>query len=716
MRPKGIKPFEQHVEKIVLGVVSAIFLVVLITQLTSPPLEVEIAGVVDEPLDVLEGAIANKALDAKRQMELGQSELAEGSEEGLPSVEGAVASLGSRWRSAISPIGPMELASLVDPSGPGAGAVGQGAVSAGVTGQVRYREVEVPAPERVLTAVHRATLDPFAVIEHQGLASLVPETQPFDKASVTVEAVFDGRELASMLAADPDGQGTEFASLPREWWEDNVAVFGLEVERADGLDAEGRPINPVVLGGLPGRESPLDPIGETAVPSASAYQARISRAISLSDQIVRPAYYSTVAGPQWRSPSDQAALERIESRRDEIDRLLRRLESTSSDIERIEGELASVGAGSTAAEQQAADRRRERLDRDLDAALDREQRLIRELEEIGVNEEGTPLLLAEDEDERDRDAARRAASGSVLDDPEYNLWWHDLTVEPGSQYIYRARVVLSNPFYGYGSELSSEQADLARQVELVGEWSRWSEPMRILPDETFFVTSASVGGTGGASTPRASAEAFRFYYGYWRSTLVSLEPGQTIRGEISLPDPKLLPIFDLEALGAGLSGGPVRRGGRVDERDRGRGGAVGRSRGADRRPIGGDRRAGTDDEEVELPPNATPGPERIPVAIDTMLLDVAEIVEGIEPAGSSRFQAYFQDVGGKIVVRRPGVESSSGQYRRLAESAAQGQRQGLPEPEPEPEPVIEAPIPEPVERRDEYAPGRGRGGGGGGGG
>jgi len=696
MRPKGINRFEQHVEKIVFGVVAAIFLVVLITQLTSQPLKLQIGGVEDEPVDLLEGEIVSEARRAQERMGRTERELAAGPE-GLPPVEGQRFALTSEWdRIAAQRAGePTAIAAFVDPEGPGARPLRPGETPEIGPDLVLYPQIEVPAPSTVLAASFRSTIDPYVVITNPDLTELLPEQQPFDKPAATVEAVLNGQALAESLATDPDGQAPEYARPPSDWWEDNIAVFRVEVQRCEGFDESGEPINPVLLSRPPGRESPLEPLGPDAEPSPSAYQQRIDLARSEAERIVQPAYYRTIAGPTWRPPSDLAELERIEANRNEIDRVLRRFERASEEVERLEQEIASVQpGGSTAVEQRAAERRRERLEGELEQAIDRRDRQERELESLGVNTEGEALILDEDSD-RQRERQRRRRLADLLETDEYRMWFHDVTVEPGKRYHYRVRAVTNNPYFGYTRELSSEQAELARQRSVVGAWSSWSDAVDITPDETFFVTSASLGGAGAVREPRTSVQAFRFYYGYWRSTTISLAAGETIRGEIELPDPNLLPIYDLEALEQAGDQGSRRPRSRRDEERTG---------------------ARLDDgEEIELPPNASPGPATIPIAIDAMLLDVGEVVGAMGLRGGSRFQAYLQAPRGRISVRRPDEETASPIYGRLVESAEQGTRQGLPEPEPEPEP--ELPPERAQERREPELPPsqRGRGGGAGGG-
>src|SRR4029078_257798 len=100
------------------------------------------------------------------------------------------------------------------------------------------------------------------------------------------------------------------------------------------------------------------------------------------------------------------------------------------------------------------------------------------------------------------------AAKPLLENPDVQVWVHDLNVEPGKVYRYRVKLAVSNPFFGRGSALLPDQQDLAKNALLYGQPSEWSEPVRVLDDQYYFITSAAEADATGAA--RATAEVFKF--------------------------------------------------------------------------------------------------------------------------------------------------------------------------------------------------------------
>src|SRR5690606_4397936 len=86
-------------------------------------------------------------------------------------------------------------------------------------------------------------------------------------------------------------------------------------------------------------------------------------------------------------------------------------------------------------------------------------------------------------------------------------------------------------------------------------------------DRYFFITSAHEGDQlgGTRAPPRARAEVFEFFYGYYRKGEIGqLEPGDQIVAQVKLPDSSKLLIFDMPEPGLAQAGGeePPLGGGR----------------------------------------------------------------------------------------------------------------------------------------------------------
>lgn len=670
MRRKGISIFEQHVEKVVLGVVAFVLLAVLAVQFLGGPTRVELDRNRYTP-DRAYTPLQDRARTLIGGMNNPSPEL----------PERPAASLSLAWEEASSrPVGPTgQIAALGRARGPGAVAGMQTEEAIVLDGRYRF-PVDVPAPRTVRGVSFPFTLHPREIVTHRPLADRLGGSQPFDIFAVTVEGSFSGLELREMFRTDPEPENPETAAIPREWWDNNIAVMRVEVERADGLDENGEPINLVSLDHIPGREAPLEAIGDRTLGSEE-HQERIRDAEAFAGRIMRPNFYRAAAGEPWMPPSGFELLASIQENASQIQRRVRELERIRDDIRRAERDLeAQRDAPRTGG--QAEQERRRQLEERIQTLQTQEQRAIIEMErEFHVDERGRALPI--------RPAQLSAADALLLDNADVKAWAHDIDVVPGRSYIYRMRVVINNPLFGQRARLHDDQRQLATQPELAGRWSQWSQPVQVDREAYFFVTSATEGDQTGAG-PSAQIEVFGYFYGYWRRARMSIQPGDRIVGTFELPDPTTMPIFDLAAF----------------EPDRPEPG---------RRP-GGFEPPGQDGPAIlpagELPPNAEPGPTTLPVELDTMLLDVA----GSPGSGSGaerRLQAFLQDSDGRIVVRMVGRDTASQLYRRLRESSELGRLQGqIPEePEPEPEPQRE---PEPEPRRER--PTRDAGGGSAGGG
>ncbi|TVS08228.1 MAG: hypothetical protein EA423_01950, partial [Phycisphaerales bacterium] len=223
MRRKGINVIEQHVEKVVLGVVALVLLLVLAFQFLGGPTQVELDRNRYTP-DRAYTPLQDRARTLVGGMNNPEPELPE-----RPAV-----SLSRAWEEAAStPAGPTtQIASLGRARGPGAVA-GSQIEDAIVLGDGVFRfPVDVPAPRAVRGVSFPFTLHPREIVTNRDLASHVGEGQPFDIFAVTVEGSFSGLELREMFRTDPEPENPETAAVPREWWDDNIAVLRVEVERA----------------------------------------------------------------------------------------------------------------------------------------------------------------------------------------------------------------------------------------------------------------------------------------------------------------------------------------------------------------------------------------------------------------------------------------------------------------------------------------------------
>lgn len=720
MKLKGIKPVEQHVEKAVLGVCGAAFVGALVWQLFLTKSEVKV-GPASKPISAafdpardearkLESKVGNASPELPEVPKLAiRDALRLGVE--LPATSGQAFALGA---------------------GPG---VRVGADTGKPAGAAVALPV-VPAPASVVAATYRNTFHPVEKLRTPALAALLPAEQPFDKASVSVEGTFDGVAFRSVLESDPDGPTGPATPVPINWWRDPaglpaVEILGVEMERKTIRNPDGTVPSKeevVVVPVSPGRSGLA---AEETVPTVIAMWERDARSAgdipplldevrAIGPVITRPTFYETIAGPDWERPREAAVAigENDEARQQRS--VKRQLAELDKDIAEIEGKLGSGGrrtgretdrdrgpasggggrggrsqGGGRGGEREAApqelnESQRKALEENLKRAEERREQLVKKLESLGGKDEGPT------QDDLD------ALETPWLDNAKIDVWSHDLTVQPGAVYQYRMRLVVNNPMFGRG--LQDDQKALAEQKLLRGTWSEWTTPVTIDRDREFFVTSA-VDTDPVTGRPKAMAEVFVFYYGYYRSQGGSFEPGDKLNLRVNLPDE--LKLADMKVLEELFNKGqvpgiaPIVR---PQDRDAQPGGGRGRVVNPEDRETG---RPGQNQPMAAEALMSIAGPKFVATGVDSVLLGV----RGVPGDGQTRYQAVVRDLAQQVVALAPDDVRSNPAYRRLEASVKAG-KDALAEPKVEEEPKRPDPRPRPVPTR----PASGGGGGGGGGG
>jgi hypothetical protein len=110
---------------------------------------------------------------------------------------------------------------------------------------------------------------------------------------------------------------------------------------------------------------------------------------------------------------------------------------------------------------------------------------------------------------------------------EILVWTHDLAVEQGATYRYRCRAVTFNPFFARGRQLLPDQQSLAESFGLSSATSDWSAPVTINPPVEFFAVKAS-DSSGSLGMGEARFELYSYTDGALRSELFTVEPGERI--------------------------------------------------------------------------------------------------------------------------------------------------------------------------------------------
>ncbi|MCC6678668.1 MAG: hypothetical protein IT436_16160 [Phycisphaerales bacterium] len=734
---KGINPFEQHVEKVVVGISGAALLVVLAMQFMGGSSAVKVGkGPPVPPADAYK-PVEQEAQRLAARLESGEPELP-------PANKTEILSL---FESKLtSPVAPRPGIVALGP----APTVTQMAVGSDQKLETLLATVTVPAPAEPVAHAFRSTISPFEWFGVEDLRRYLPAQQPFDKAAVSVEATFDGTAFKKVLTEDPDGDGP-LVPLPLTWWRDGVEIVGVELER-EQLGPDGGWGGAAIVKSLPGRADLIAEVPQM-LKSIGDVNPFLARVRSVADEVQRPPYYETIAGPKWTSPVEAAALA-DEGMGQGPEALVQKVARFDAELADLEQKMAGLptspppkkekekqtqgprgggggggggggkgGAGEGGGGRQAPQGpspettalrdylRWQTMSKKSAAIAAQREAVVAQLAKQGLDPLGQPVAVAPGQ--------VLPSDKPLLDNEAVKVWGHDITVEPGSMYRYRTRIVVNNPMFGRGSYLLDDQKPLAEEPLVRGEWSEWSSPVQVDANGYFFIVSASE--QDAVAGKRATAELYQFYYGYWRKGAVNVEPGDPLVAEAKLPAE--LPIFDLSKLATlppPPPGGrplPGREGG--DEGGGGRGIAPGGDEG------GGRGRAAPPPEppppsgalpKDAPPPGVTFAPAKMAVGVDALFLDVApvpSIADRRLATGGGQLQAFLRDAGGQIITRIPDHERKAAAYRRVAESAKAGETQGKPVVRP-----VEGPrLPPPPGRQpggDRPPPGDGGGGGGGG--
>jgi hypothetical protein len=730
MSGRKISFWEQHVEKIYLGLAAAGLLGVLAWQLGSPPATVDVGTSKGVRLTEAYARLARDAEGLKVRMN-----------EPAPRVPEfpAISVLDDFKNRLVAPVSPGERLAWAPPGPKLPGGTPVQVLTAG-----RFTLLPtLPGPTRTIAHPFVQTIDSAEIDQAPGLKALVPSAAPFDKAAVSIEARLDGQALRKALEADPDGDGPG-AGMQRSWWE-NMTVLNVELIRQQQL-ADGTWGPEQVVPAMPGRFTLRDRLG--AVSDMTTLAALVTEAGPREEELLRPAFYSRAVlagspvGEEWLPPSE---IRQAADPNDKLGPLQRRYNDMTVQETRIQRQIESLraggggrgpggggrgpggggpggggaggpgggggaGGGADPTQAQIAEltRRLDRLRRDKAG-------LAKQISDLGGKVAG----------------ATRSGSGevsSILAQPEVRVWAHDLTATRGQTYRYKLRLQVNNPLFLRGRELKPEQADLAKSPTLALDANEWSEPTRVDDEVYYFITKAS-GVDQTRNTSIAQAELFKFTWGYWRRGSVVMEPGDPVVTRVRVPDATKIAaeLAPGQAPGGpGTPGGPITPGGEPPRAPGGPsgpggfpgspGGPGGPGGGA---PIGPGGAGGLSGGGGEAPQPGAPAPANQPQPIvtgplptlevelerDAFLLDVL-----VRPGRGGREErvALMRDVGGVVLVRDPAAERGD-LLERLEASSSKGDQQirGTP--------AAPAPRPTPEPGRTPQPPGGGGGGGGGGG-
>jgi hypothetical protein len=715
MKLKGINPFEQHVEKLVVGAVGVGLLGVVGWQFLSQS-------------TVTVGKDQVGIADAYKPVESAASELLRKSETASPTLPEPVdisplTKFPELFGKPVATAGTLPSMGSVLALGPGGGG--------GAAGDATYAAFVAPAASNLFAAQFRGTIDPRERVEIPALVPFLPKEQPLDKAAVSVEATMNGKALKAALEADPDAAGP-LAALPADWWFDKVEIVGVEVERQE-LKADGSWSAATTLPAIPGRIDFLKRWNSEAK-DGGAVATLVAEASTRSEEIQRPPFYDMIVG-SWIEPSVLAAQAAANFDPNKFATLSQQFKQKSEQLAALKAELATLppderrrpeatppparsgggggggggggrgatpepGRGATpqpeAPKEETPAAKRARLTRQITQLESDIERIKKDVADMGgvlpdpLAPEGAP---AEGPATPDAGTTKK-----LLDRDDFKLYAHDITAEPGKTYRYRLRVAMNNPIFGKEILLKKNdqaQLDLASASLAHSAWTDWTPEVTVDRDAYWFITSTNRDSLR-QNIPTAQAEMYQYYYGYYRKAVASLEPGDPIIGEAKLPKLWLAPEGPVPAADPNVPA-PVQPGGRDG------------GRGVVQQP------AGNNQPGQPANPDVPPGPGWLPAKDKLVFRETASVVMlDVQPIPGLERQllAILRSHDGEVVAKSPESDGKSDVYRRVRSSADAGELAAQPKIEPK---QNRRPDREP-EIQPEGPGGKGGGGGGGGGG
>lgn len=533
MKLKGINPIEQHVEKIVLGLVAVVLLGVFAMQFLTQPNQVEVGTRAVSPAGIY--------LELENQAKMLDSQLKDASP-ALPDIKQT--DLVERYNLAFAPSTERPTA-LTAPLARGVN-VGEtvGAEITTTAGPESVSVAAVPTTSAPMAVSQWATLDPYAVETVPAYKQFVPAQQPYDFASVSIEASFSGTALRESLLAD--------GGIPRRFWQaTGIAILGFEVER-ERLNADGSWSAAEAIVTPPGTPVPTVAMGEqSGLPELTEV---VSKATGVMPEIVRPMAPPTIAGPEWLPPSER--VEVSQSTLTEGERLRRKLSRLQADLERLQNPPAGRGTrdpdpyggggGGKAPGNPGSDRDQapmpgggsnDRVQKKIEQLRTEIEKIREDLRKLGEPDGTDPASTRPGDPRRGSQTGNTAPD--LLEQASVQIWAHDLGVEPGATYRYRTRVVINNPLFRKGGQLDENDAALqaaANDPFARGQWSEWSAPVVVGAREYFFVSNADAQGAIQGGRPSATVEVFRVFYGHYRKSTLTLAPGDRVEATQRTPE------------------------------------------------------------------------------------------------------------------------------------------------------------------------------------
>lgn len=591
MKNKDFGFFQQHVEKIALGIGGLVLVGVGATQFLGEPNAIEIENQTVEPGGIEETVVR-------------QSNLLKNKLDGGSPIETIVIPRYAEFFTALygNPVATDQQLAAIDNTGL--------APELNVIISPEYPPKFLPTPPiatDVLAKSGHGVLVNDGSDRYFALQQIVGDQQPADFNYVSVSAEFSFEELINRYQAiDVPGE----QRIDEGLWRERLAITSVQLLREEQNPITGEWGNQTTISPLP-RSFAIVPSNQPTLTFEESQD--LEAQIRSSQPEIRRVAFPQIANGPWTPPDIANRVYTPEElqQREELERkitsLTRRLDSLTGNDERDSSrnnrnsrdrrggddpmEFDEFGQdprgsrrGGRDNEESEADTRR--ADRAAQRIADTEEELRaaeRELSELlGIEEDPDQARRPDarnpygpgrgqggfddlgeglnDEFGRNPDFGggfnpRRAgggasAAGDVPD--QVKVWAHDLTAKPGKTYRYKVLVSVMNPLYRF-PRLSPDQLTENRNRISLGpsqeeidaaEWALSAE-VTLDPEHYFFVDSAS------KDQKRANIEVWTVYDGMWRKNEFIEYPGNEVGG---IAEPEGL---DTRGRGVPMNAGPI---------------------------------------------------------------------------------------------------------------------------------------------------------------
>lgn len=541
-----MNPFEQHVEKIVLGAAVLGVIGVGVWEFGFNESTVSLGGE-QVPISTVDGKLDEEA--QKLQNKLRDDADARVT---FPELKESTSSLFQK--------------SLADGAGAGTKVSANGPsfasvlVKDGLSKDVTYHEPKLAAPTSLLVQSTSDAVTDEAKSEFKEYLDPILPDGTTDITWITPSALID---LGAMRAELESSGGGDAKAIPTRWWENTLliadVVFERQERREDGSWGSATVVDPVgtqLAAELSFRKdlaaNPVPPELRGTVVETLKQQA---------DQlaVLRPEFYPTKRG-LWLEPNDAAPVAPVGLSDEEL-RKLRELNKAQDALTKLEAQRARLEAelkelGGRLDAPTGDDKKKDKDDKSAgDGGAGggggfgfggggsggggmkgrRDPNAGKDAEKDKKRIQKTKLLdqVVKDIDAKKKQllalggtaaqVERAAKQVDLAKDMSVRVWTHDVNVKAGEMYRYRCSVKLLNPFLGKESVLTAAQQPLAKASSIGSATSAWSDPYTIPSELAIFVTQASLRGRG-----EATVEVYRLHDGQRQVESFNVSPGDRI--------------------------------------------------------------------------------------------------------------------------------------------------------------------------------------------